>query len=181
LQVHLKSLGGFADIKCMDRLPELNRIGRKLQETRVGLESTEQVLAAIKFDNAVVVGGLLTTAAWALEAAATAMERAVHGPSLASRVGRYRDGVLALTNQRLLFYTRRSLHKPGTFAYKPAVAFASADVQAISKGKGRISNPIEIRFSDGSRYELDADNGRARNHLLEVIDALQASAPRNPQ
>jgi len=47
--------------------------------------------------------------------------------------------------------------------------------------------PISCHYFSGEglltrvRDILDADNGRARNHLLEVIDALQASAPRNPQ
>jgi hypothetical protein len=169
----IKNRDRSADVIVMTALPELSRLGRKLHEDRRGLGANEQVLAAIKFNNAVVVGGLITTAAWAIEAAATALERAAHGPSLASRVGRYRDGVLVLTNQRLLFYTRRSLHKPGTFAYKPATAFASTEVRSIAKGKGRIGSPVEIVFADGSQYELAADNGRAQRHLLDVVDALQ--------
>ena len=159
----------------MQPLPELNRIGRKLAEERTGLESNEQVLAVIKFKNAMAVVGVFTAAAWALDVASSALERAMTGPTFASLVGRYRDGVMALTSQRLLFYTRKSLHKPGTFAYKPVVAFLTSDVEAITKkGKGILTNAVEIRFTDGSLYEFEADSPRARSHLFAVIDALPA-------
>ena len=88
---------------------------------------------------------------------------------MASRVGRYGDGLLAITNLHLLLYRRRGL------GYRPQEAFWATDVHSIAPAKGQSARPIEIVFADGSRCELDADTARERDHLFEMLDALRAT------
>ncbi|MEO8692756.1 MAG: hypothetical protein ABI658_04515 [Acidimicrobiales bacterium] len=156
----------------MAELPAPSKHARKLQATGNGLQGGEHIFTAIRFHrNRTLEFNSITVAARFVGAAVRKEARSPYAaPPLASKVGRYRDGLLAVTNFHLLLYLRSGL----LFGYRPEVSFWPAEVRSIIPIDARFAHPVLIVFADGSSCELDADTARSRHHLFEVLDALRA-------
>jgi hypothetical protein len=157
----------------MAELPAPSKHARNLQATGNGLHAGEHVFTAIRFRrNRAVDFNSLTVAARFVSAAVRKSEyhSPYSAPPLASRVGRYRDGLLAITNFHLLLYLRSGL----VFGYKPIASFWAAEVRSITPVSGRFAHPVSIVFADDSSCELDAVDADSRDHLFEVLYALRS-------
>lgn len=157
----------------MAELPAPSKHARKLQATGSGLQAGEHVFTAIRFhrNRAVDFNSLTVAARFVSSAVSKSADHSPYAtPPLASRVGRYRDGLLAITNFHLVLYLRSGL----VFGYKPVASFWAAEVRSIAPVSRRFTHPIAIVFADDSSCELDAVDVGSRNHLFEVLDALRS-------
>ena len=159
----------------MAEFPAPSAHARMLQASGNGLQRGEHIFTAIRFQrNRITAYGTFTMARGLFaNAARPADGGSPHiAPLMASRVGQYRDGLLAITDLHFLLYIRRGLLS----GYKPTEAFAVAEVRSITPVRSRFKRPIALVFVDGSRCELDAGSGRERDHLFEVLAALRAAS-----
>jgi hypothetical protein len=157
----------------MAELPAPSKHARKLQATGNGLQAGEHVFTAIRFhrNRAADFNSFRVAACFVSAAVRKTDDRSPHAaPPLASRVGRYQDGLLAVTNFHLLLYLRSGL----IFGYRPQASFWPAEVRSFTPVNARFAYPVSIVFADGSSCELDADTVRSRTHLFEVLDALRS-------
>ena len=159
----------------MAEFPAPSAHARMLQASGNGLQRGEHVFTAIRFHrNRLADYGTFTVAARFCGSAVhkTADPSPHAAPPMASRVGQYRDGLLAITNLHLLLYRRRGLAS----GYNPAEAFGVTEVRSITPAKSHFVHPIALVFVDGSSCQLDTNTARERRHLFEVLAALRAAS-----
>jgi len=170
----LKSGQPCAERSRMAEFPAPSKHARMLQATGNGLQEGEHVFTAVSFhrNRVLACNGFAVAGRFVANAVRKTMDHSPRAaPLMASRVGQYPDGLLAITNLHLLLYLRRGLFG----GYRAQEAFWVTELRSITPAKARLAHPIAIAFADGSTCELDVVTAQARTHLFEVLDALSAT------